>query len=87
MTVADAASAQAAYGVAVSFSLPPHLSASGLHVTGAAGWTCDLRRVTCTGTLPSGASAKVVVTGRLPAATRPGTSSPAAPTPSGLAPP
>ena len=73
VTVADAASAQAAYGVAVTFSLPPHLSASGLHVTGAAGWTCDVRRVTCTGTLPSGASGKVAVTGRLPAA-RPGTS-------------
>ncbi len=71
VTVADAASAQAAYGVAVTFSLPPHLSASGLHVTGAAGWTCDVRRVTCTGTLPSGASGKVEVTGRLGAA-RPG---------------
>lgn len=65
VTVADAASAQAAYGVAVTFSLPPHLSASGLHVTGAAGWTCDVRRVTCTGTLPAGASGWVAVTGRL----------------------
>src|SRR4029077_20063017 len=71
VTVADAASAQAAYGVAVTFSLPPHLSASGLHVTGAAGWTCDVRRVTCTGTLPAGASGRVAVTGRL-GATRPG---------------
>jgi hypothetical protein len=73
VTVADAASAQAAYGVAVTFSLPPHLSASGLHVTlpHAAGWTCDVRRVTCTGTLPSGASGKIAVTGRLGAA-RPG---------------
>ena len=74
VTVADAASAQAAYGVAVTFSLPPHLSASGLHVTGAAGWTCDVRRVTCTGTLPSGASGQVTVTGRLLAAARPGSS-------------
>jgi hypothetical protein len=73
VTVTDAASAQAAYGVAVTFSLPPHLSASGLHVTGAAGWTCDVRRVTCTGTLPSGTSGKVVVTGRLGTA-RPGSS-------------
>jgi hypothetical protein len=74
VTVADAASAQAAYGVAVTFSLAPHLSASGLQVTlpRAAGWTCDVRRVTCTGTLPSGASAKVAVTGRLGA--RPGSS-------------
>jgi hypothetical protein len=73
VTVADAASAQAAYGVAVTFSLPPHLSASGLHVTlpRAAGWTCDVRRVTCTGTLPSGASGQVAVTGLLGAA-RPG---------------
>jgi hypothetical protein len=73
VTVTDAVSAQAAYGVAVTFSLPPHLSASGLHVTGAAGWICDVRRVTCTGTLPSGASGQVTVTGRLGAA-RPGTS-------------
>jgi len=88
VTVADAASAQAAYGVAVTFSLPPHLSASGLHVTlpqavssglhvtphhsAASDWTCDVRRVTCTGILPSGASGQVVVTGRLPAAARPG---------------
>ena len=72
VTVADAASAQAAYGVAVTFSLPPHLSPSGLHVTGAAGWTCDVRRVTCTGTLPSGASGQVAVIGRLPAAAQPG---------------
>src|SRR5207302_10563768 len=77
-------SAQAAYGVAVTFSLPPHLSATGLHVTlpqavssglhvtpphaAASDWTCDVRRVTCTGTLPSGASRTVAVTGRLPAA-------------------
>ena len=74
VTVANAASAQAAYGVAVSFRLPPHLAASGLRVTGASGWTCDVRRVTCTGTLPSGASGRVAITGRLPAAARPGTS-------------
>src|SRR5439155_466080 len=72
LTVADAASARAAYGVAVTFSLSPHLFASGLHVTGAAGWTCDVRGVTCTGTLPSGASGTVAVTGRLPAGARPG---------------
>src|SRR5205823_10054441 len=70
----NAASAQAAYGVAVTFSLPPRLSASGLHVAGPSGWTCDVRRVTCTGTLPSGASGRVALTGRLAAAARPGTS-------------
>ena len=74
VTVVDAASAQAAYGIAVTFSLPPRLAASGLHVTGASGWTCDVRRMTCTGTLPSGASGRVALTGRLPAAARPGTS-------------
>jgi hypothetical protein len=74
VTVADAASAQAAYGIAVTFSPPPRLAASGLHVTGASGWTCDVRRMTCTGTLPSGASGRVALTGRLPAAARPGTS-------------
>ena len=72
VTVANAASAQAAYGVAVTFSLPPHLAASSLRVTGASGWTCDVRRVTCAGTLPSGASGRVAVTGRLPAPSRPG---------------
>ena len=68
---AGALAALAAYGVAVTFTLPPRLSASGLHVTGAVGWTCDVRRVTCTGSLPSGASGQVAVTGRL-GATGPG---------------
>jgi hypothetical protein len=76
VTVANAASAQAAYGVAVTFSLPPQLAASGLRVTGrvtgTSGWTCDVRTLTCTGTLPSGTSRRVAVTGRLPAAARPG---------------
>jgi hypothetical protein len=80
--VANAASAQAAYGVAVTFTLPPRLAASALHVTGRvtgrvtgiSGWTCDVRTLTCTGTLPSGASRRVTITGRLPAAARPGTS-------------
>jgi hypothetical protein len=77
-TVANAASAQAAYGVAVTFTLPPQLAASALRVTGrvtgTSGWTCDVRTLTCTGTLPSGASLRVAITGRLPAAARPGTS-------------
>jgi hypothetical protein len=74
ITVTDAASAQAAYGVAVTFSLPPHLAASGLRVTGTRGWICDVRTVTCTGTLPSGASGRVAITGRLPGPARPGNS-------------
>jgi hypothetical protein len=55
--VANAASAQAAYGVAVIFTLPPQLAAPTLHVT-----------------VPSGASRRIAITGRLPAAARPGTS-------------
>jgi hypothetical protein len=74
VTVANAATAQAAYGVAVTFTLPPQLAASALRVTGPSGWTCDVRTLTCTGTLPSGASRRVAITGRLPAAARPGTS-------------
>ncbi len=73
-TAANAASAQAAYGVAVTFSLPPGLAVSGLRVdrvTGS-GWHCDVRTLTCTGTLPSGAAAKVTGTGPLPAAARRG---------------
>jgi hypothetical protein len=82
VTVANAASAQAAYGVAVTFTLPPPLAATALRITGRAtgritgpsGWTCDVRTLTCTGTLPSGASRRVAITGHLPAAARPGTS-------------
>jgi hypothetical protein len=74
VTVANAASAQAAYGVDVTFTLPPQLAASALRVSGSSGWTCAVRTRTCTGTLPSGASRRVAITGRLPAAARPGTS-------------
>ena len=76
VTAANAASAQAAYDVAVTFSLPPGLAVSGLRadrVTGS-GWRCGVRTLTCTGTLPSGASARVTLTGPLPAAARPGDS-------------
>ena len=44
---------------------------SGLHVD-RAGWRCDVRTLTCTGALPSGAAAKVTGTGPLPAAARRG---------------
>ncbi len=79
VTVANAASAQTAYGVAVTFALPPHLAA-GMHVTGlhpsgaAAEWSCDVRTLTCTGTLPSGASGRIAIAGTLPAGARPGDS-------------
>ena len=80
MTVANAASAQTAYGVAVTFNLPPHLAAVGVHVTGlrgtggGAGWSCDVQALTCTGTLPSGASDRIALAGRLPAGAHPGDS-------------
>jgi hypothetical protein len=64
-TVANAALAQTAYGVTVSFSLPPRLSVAGLTGTGAAaGFVCDIRTMTCTGTLKPGASGRIVVSGR-----------------------
>ena len=37
-----------------------------------AGWSCDVRSLTCTGTLPSGASSRIAIAGRLPADSRPG---------------
>jgi hypothetical protein len=77
VAVANAASAQMAYGVAVRLTLPPALGLAGLHGTGgAAGWTCDLRTVTCTGSLASGASGHIEVTGHVPADVRPGASYP-----------
>jgi len=80
VTVANAASAQTAYGVAVTFSLPRHPVAASLHVTslhvtgGGTGWSCDIRALTCTGTLPSGASGRIAIAGHLPARARPGDS-------------
>ncbi len=75
VTVANAASAQTAYGVAVMFALPPYLAAADLHVAGGGpGWSCDVRTLTCTGTLMSGASGRIGIAGRLPAGARPGDS-------------
>jgi hypothetical protein len=77
VAVANAASAQMAYGVTVRLTLPRALALTGLHGTdGAAGWSCDLRTVTCTGSLPSGASGDIDVTGRVPDDVRPGASYP-----------
>jgi hypothetical protein len=73
VTVANAASAQTAYGMAVTFGLPRGLVARGLHVTGgAAGWSCDTRALTCSGALLAGTSGRVEIAGRLPAGARPG---------------
>jgi hypothetical protein len=77
VTVANAASAQLAYGVTVRLAVPRALALTGLHGTGgAAGWSCDLRTVTCTGSLPSGASGHIGVAGRVPGDVRPGASYP-----------
>jgi hypothetical protein len=70
VTVSNAASAQIAYGAVVRFGLPRPLALVGLH--GASGWTCDVRTVSCTGTLAAGTSAQVGLAGRLPDGARPG---------------
>ena len=76
VTVANAASAQAAYGVSVTFALPPGVTISTLRTTQEPGLRCDARRLTCTGTLPAGASRRITLTGPVPAAGRPGDSYP-----------
>jgi hypothetical protein len=68
-TVANAPSAQAAYGVSVAFTVPPGVSASTLR---GSGLRCDVSTLTCTGTLPVGASRQITLTGPVPAAIRPG---------------
>lgn len=71
VTVANAALAQTAYGVIVSFALPPRLSVTGLAGVGAAaGFVCDVQTVSCTGTLSPGASVRIVVSGRASASAR-----------------
>jgi len=87
VTVANAASAQTAYGVTVRFTLPPGTTAAALHPSGGpagaatngtgngtAGWTCQLRLASCTGTLAAGASGQIALTAQLPADAQPGTS-------------
>jgi hypothetical protein len=69
VTVANAASGQAAYGTVVRFGLPSGMTATGLRGTGgAAGLTCRASTLTCSGTLPAGASGRVGIAGRIPAA-------------------
>jgi hypothetical protein len=75
VTVANAASAQTAYEVTVKFGLAGGLDFTGVHGTGAvSGWRCDRSALTCTGTLPAGASGRIYLSGRLPANARPGRS-------------
>jgi hypothetical protein len=77
VTVANAATAQMAYGATVRLTVPRALALTGLHGTGgAAGLACNLRTATCTGTLPSGASGRIDVAGRVPGDVRPGASYP-----------
>jgi hypothetical protein len=73
VTVANAASAQTAYGVTVVFGRRPGLAVTGFHVaSGASGFRCNLPSLTCTGTLLAGASGRIGVAGRLPAGAQPG---------------
>jgi hypothetical protein len=75
VTVANAASAQTAYEVTVKFGLAQGLDYTGVHATGAAsGWRCDRPTLTCTGTLPAGASGRIYLSGRLPTNARSGRS-------------
>jgi hypothetical protein len=67
VTVANAASAQGAYGTAVAFGLPKTLIASVIKGSGdAASFRCNVQTATCTGTLPAGASGRITVSGRVP---------------------
>ena len=67
VTVANAASAQTAYGVAMTFGLPRSLAAAAMHAAGgASGFRCDVQALTCTGTLPAGTSGRIDISGRLP---------------------
>jgi hypothetical protein len=73
VTIANAASAQTAYGVTMVFGRLPGLAVTGFHVAGgASGFRCNLSALTCTGTLLAGAPGRIGVTGRLPASARPG---------------
>jgi hypothetical protein len=68
VTVANATSAQSAYGVTVAFGLPRSLAAAGLQPAGAtSGFRCNVRTATCTGTLAAGSSGHIDISGRLPA--------------------
>jgi hypothetical protein len=73
VTVANAATAQTAYEVTVEFGLPRGLDYTGVRATGgASAWRCDRPTLTCTGTLPAGASGRIYLSGSLPTDARPG---------------
>jgi hypothetical protein len=73
VTAANAASAQAAYGVTVRFGRRRGLSVTSFRASaGITGWTCVPRTLTCSGTLPAGTAERIDVAGRLPADTRRG---------------
>ena len=74
LTVANAASAQAAYGVSIRLGLPRGVTLSALRsAASAAGWRCNVRALTCSGDLPAGVAERVGISGRLPATARRGT--------------
>jgi hypothetical protein len=73
VTVANAPSAQTAYKVSVKFGLLHGLYYTAVHATsGVSAWRCDPSTITCTGTLPAGATGRIVLSGRLPASAKPG---------------
>jgi hypothetical protein len=73
VTVANAPSAQTAYKVSVKFGLQHGLDYTAAHATsGISAWHCDRSTMTCTGTLPAGATGRIVLSGRLPANAKPG---------------
>ncbi len=75
VTVANAATAQPAYGTAVTLAVPKTLTATALTASGgAAGFRCATATATCTGTLPAGSSGQVTVSGQLPSGSAPGDS-------------
>jgi hypothetical protein len=73
VTVANAASAQVAYGVTVRFRLRRGLTVTSLRASaGFTGWTCIRQTLTCWGALPAGAAGRIDVAGHLPAGARRG---------------
>jgi hypothetical protein len=75
VTVANAATAQTAYKVTVEFGRLRGLGYTGVHATGGvSAWRCDRPTLTCTGTLPAGASGRIYLSGSLPTDAPPGRS-------------
>ena len=73
VTAANAAWAQAAYGVTVRFGLRRGLTVTSLRASaGFTGWTCIRQTLTCSGALPAGVAGRIDIAGRLPAGARRG---------------